>query len=201
MLKPHIKLSSIVLYFLSFRELREDDPKRDRDRRRRRSKSRDRRDRSRSKDRKRRSRSRDKERGERDGKRSRSKDKNRRRRSRSRDRAEKRKSRSRSKDRRRSRTPPRLRLGPRRRSSRSPQKDDAPLSPEERDARTVFCMQLSQRVRARDLEDFFSSVGKVRDVRMITCNKTRRFKGIAYVEFGEIDSVGLVGSQLVKLCM
>ncbi len=85
-----------------------------------------------------------------------------------------------------------MRLGPRRRSSRSPTKDDAPLTPEERDARTVFCMQLSQRVRARDLEDFFSSVGKVRDVRMITCNKTRRFKGIAYVEFGEIDSVALV---------
>lgn len=37
------------------------------------------------------------------------------------------------------------------------------LSPEERDARTVFCMQLSQRVRARDLEEFFSSVGKVED--------------------------------------
>jgi hypothetical protein len=35
------------------------------------------------------------------------------------------------------------------------------LSPEERDARTVFCMQLSQRIRARDLEEFFSSVGKV----------------------------------------
>jgi len=34
------------------------------------------------------------------------------------------------------------------------------LTPEERDARTVFCMQLSQRVRARDLEEFFSSVGK-----------------------------------------
>jgi len=53
-------------------------------------------------------------------------------------------------------------------------------------------MQLSQRVRARDLEDFFSAVGKVRDVRMITCNKTRRFKGIAYVEFKDIESVALV---------
>lgn len=35
------------------------------------------------------------------------------------------------------------------------------LTPEERDMRTVFCMQLSQRVRARDLEEFFSPVGKV----------------------------------------
>lgn len=69
------------------------------------------------------------------------------------------------------------------------------LSPEERDARTVFVMQLSQRIRARDLEEFFSSVGKVRDVRMITCNKTRRFKGIAYIEFKDPESVSLVSRQ------
>ena len=48
------------------------------------------------------------------------------------------------------------------------------LTPEERDARTVFVMQLSQRVRARDIEEFFSSVGKIRDVKLIICNKTRR---------------------------
>ncbi|PNF34319.1 RNA-binding protein 39 [Cryptotermes secundus] len=77
------------------------------------------------------------------------------------------------------------------------------LSPEERDARTVFCMQLSQRIRARDLEEFFSSVGKVRDVRLITCNKTRRFKGIAYVEFKDPESVplalGLAGQKLLGI--
>lgn len=66
------------------------------------------------------------------------------------------------------------------------------LPPEERDLRTVFCMQLSQRIRAKDLEEFFSSVGKVRDVRLITCNKTRRFKGIAYIEFKDAESVPLV---------
>lgn len=70
------------------------------------------------------------------------------------------------------------------------------LTPEERDARTVFCMQLSQRIRARDLEEFFSSVGKVQDVRLITCNKTRRFKGIAYVEFKDPESVTLVSIHL-----
>lgn len=53
-------------------------------------------------------------------------------------------------------------------------------------------MQLSQRIRARDLEEFFSAVGKVRDVRLITCNKTRRFKGIAYIEFKDPESVALV---------
>ena len=83
---------------------------------------------------------------------------------------------------------------------RSPQTE---LSPEERDARTVFCMQLSQRVRARDLEEFFSSVGKVRDVRLITCNKTKRFKGIAYIEFKDPESValalGLSGQRLLGI--
>ena len=64
-------------------------------------------------------------------------------------------------------------------------------------------MQLSQRVRARDVEDFMSSVGKVRDVKLIVCNKTRRFKGIAYVEFKDLESVplalGLSGKKLVKI--
>ena len=35
------------------------------------------------------------------------------------------------------------------------------LNPEERDARTIFCMQLAARIRPRDLEEFFSAVGKV----------------------------------------
>lgn len=64
-------------------------------------------------------------------------------------------------------------------------------------------MQLSQRVRARDLEEFFSSVGKVRDVRLITCNKTKRFKGIAYIEFKDPESValalGLSGQRLLGI--
>ncbi|KAK9719774.1 RNA recognition motif [Popillia japonica] len=64
-------------------------------------------------------------------------------------------------------------------------------------------MQLSQRIRARDLEDFFSAVGKVRDVRLITCNKTRRFKGIAYIEFRDPESValalGLSGQKLLGI--
>ncbi|XP_035829313.1 RNA-binding protein 39 isoform X2 [Aplysia californica] len=140
-------------------------------------KYRDRRSRSRSKDRRRREKERD------------------RRRSRSRDRDHERRRRSRS---------------PRRRRSRSAQRTDQPhadkertdqphadkgrepeLTPEERDIRTVFCMQLSARIRPRDLEEFFSSVGKVRDVRLITDNKTRRSKGISYVEFADPESVPL----------
>lgn len=60
-------------------------------------------------------------------------------------------------------------------------------------------MQLSQRIRAKDLEEFFSSVGKVRDVRLITCNKTRRFKGIAYIEFKDAESVPLVSFESTKM--
>ncbi|XP_029358719.1 LOW QUALITY PROTEIN: RNA-binding protein 39-like [Echeneis naucrates] len=155
-----------------------------------------------------RSRSRDKKRSRsRDRKRSRSRE---RKRSRSRDR---RRSRSRSRERRRSRE----RGGRyrdhhkhrRRTRSKSPlRKEKSPirqpidnLTPEERDARTVFCMQLAARIRPRDLEDFFSAVGKVRDVRMISDRNSRRSKGIAYIEFVEANSVplaiGLTGQRLL----
>ncbi|KAK7067779.1 RNA-binding protein 39 [Halocaridina rubra] len=152
--------------------------------------------RSRSRDRRRRSKSRDKKRG------SKSKDRTRRSRSRSKERSRKSKSRSkerkrksRSKDRRRSRSRDRRRSRSR---SKTPKIE---LSVEERDARTVFCMQLSSRIRSRDLEDFFSVVGKVNDVRIITDAKTRRSKGIAYVEFVDVESVplalGLSGQKIL----
>jgi len=35
------------------------------------------------------------------------------------------------------------------------------MNPEERDARTVVCMQLASRIQSEDLQEFFSSVGKV----------------------------------------
>ncbi|XP_010864906.2 RNA-binding protein 39 isoform X2 [Esox lucius] len=100
-------------------------------------------------------------------------------------------------------------LSRRRSRSRSPfKKEKSPirqpidnLTPEERDARTVFCMQLAARIRPRDLEDFFSAVGKVRDVRMISDRNSRRSKGIAYIEFLEANSVplaiGLTGQRLL----
>lgn len=40
-------------------------------------------------------------------------------------------------------------------------------------------------------EEFFSSVGTVRDVRIIIDSKTRRLKGIAFVEFWEEEAVPL----------
>ncbi|XP_034552499.1 RNA-binding protein 39b isoform X2 [Notolabrus celidotus] len=127
--------------------------------------------------------------------------------------------RSRSRERHRSRSRSKERSGRyrarkspirKRSKSRSPpfKKEKSPirqpidnLTPEERDARTVFCMQLAARIRARDLEDFFSAVGKVRDVRMISDRNSRRSKGIAYIEFVEASSVplaiGLTGQRLL----
>ncbi|KAJ8332707.1 hypothetical protein SKAU_G00424960 [Synaphobranchus kaupii] len=102
-----------------------------------------------------------------------------------------------------------IKISRRRSKSRSPfKKDKSPvrepidnLTPEERDARTVFCMQLAARIRPRDLEEFFSAVGKVRDVRMISDRNSRRSKGIAYIEFVEVNSVplaiGLTGQRLL----
>ncbi|XP_061216973.1 probable RNA-binding protein 23 [Neopsephotus bourkii] len=136
--------------------------------------------------------------------RSRSRERRSRHRSRSRDRRRGGGSRSRSRDRRRDERA-RRRFG----HSKSPlYREKSPvreplgsLSPEERDARTVFCMQLAARIRPRDLEDFFSAVGKVRDVRIISDRNSRRSKGIAYVEFCDIQSVplaiGLTGQRLL----
>ena len=187
--------------FLQFNRKRRRSRSRDRDRKREKSKEKDRkRSRSREKEREKRDKDRDRD-GDR--KRDREKSKDRHRRSKSREKSktkdsEKRKrSRSRSKDRRRrSRSPvvgnDRWGSGRRYRSrSRSPLRSYEELPPEERDQRTVFCMQLAARVRVRDLEEFFSSVGKVREVRLIMDNKTRRHKGIAYIEFYDISSVPL----------
>jgi RNA-binding protein 39 len=93
------------------------------------------------------------------------------------------------------------------------------LTPEERDLRTVFCkrkfsilnltlivflgMQLAAMIRPRDLEEFFSRVGKVRDVRLITDPRTRRSKGVAYVEFRDLACVqaalALSGEKLLGI--
>lgn len=169
------------------------------------SKSRDRKH-SRSRDR-----SRDRDQHRRRSSRSRSRDWQRRHRSHSWDHQHSSESRSRAprrENRVRYRSPP-LAAGHRYGHSKSPHfREKSPvrepvdnLSPEERDARTVFCMQLAARIRPRDLEDFFSAIGKVRDVRIISDRNSRRSKGIAYVEFCEIQSVplaiGLTGQRLL----
>ncbi|XP_078458212.1 RNA-binding protein 39 isoform X2 [Lampetra fluviatilis] len=90
---------------------------------------------------------------------------------------------------------------PRGKFGNAPRPSTSTLTPEERDSRTVFCMQLAARIRAKDLEEFFSAVGKVRDVRLISDRNSRRSKGIAYIEFVDLDSVplaiGLTGQRLL----
>nr|CAB3265477.1 RNA-binding protein 39-like [Phallusia mammillata] len=124
-----------------------------------------------------------------------------------------RRSRSRSKDRhrrRRSRSHERRRKksrSPRHRSPRRKEKTPTPPpkprspSPPDRDARTIFCYQLAQRIRTRDLEEFFSAVGKVREVKLIQDKHSKRSKGIAYVEFKDLESVplalGLSGQKVL----
>nr|XP_054748624.1 RNA-binding protein 39-like [Lytechinus pictus] len=71
----------------------------------------------------------------------------------------------------------------------SPVRDDPDA--DTRDARTVFVMQLSQRAKERELKEFFSSVGKVRTVKIITDRNSRRSKGVGYVEYDCADSVPL----------
>ncbi|KAI8149312.1 hypothetical protein BJV82DRAFT_642019 [Fennellomyces sp. T-0311] len=101
--------------------------------------------------------------------------------------------RSRSRDRRRRSRSPRRRRDEsadrkerRRRRARSP---SPPIPEEVRDRRTIFVMQLAARLTSRELEDFFSQAGKVRDARIISDRNSRRSKGVGYVEFYQEESV------------
>ncbi|AQL09640.1 Splicing factor CC1-like [Zea mays] len=59
----------------------------------------------------------------------------------------------------------------------------------ERDQRTVFAYQLSLKADERDVYEFFSRAGKVRDVRLIMDRNSRRSKGVGYIEFYDAMSV------------
>uniref|UniRef100_A0AC35GMK6 RRM domain-containing protein n=1 Tax=Panagrolaimus sp. PS1159 TaxID=55785 RepID=A0AC35GMK6_9BILA len=104
--------------------------------------------------------------------------------------------------RRRRRSPPWRRTtrlpGPERRdvmyfqpSHSMPEGANPNMTPDERDERTIFILQLARDTKPTDLETFFESVGPVRDVRIITDSRTGRSKGIAYIEFWERESVAL----------
>ncbi|RKP36475.1 hypothetical protein BJ085DRAFT_9391, partial [Dimargaris cristalligena] len=74
----------------------------------------------------------------------------------------------------------------RRRDSR----EDSPVMDEsQRDARTIFVMQLSGRIRRSDLYHFFAKVGRVRQAQIILDRYSGRSKGIGYVEFYDKDTV------------
>ncbi|KAH8924392.1 splicing factor CC1-like protein [Atractiella rhizophila] len=68
--------------------------------------------------------------------------------------------------------------------------------------RSVFVSQLSARVGDRELVAFFNSqAGEVREGRVIVDRISRRSKGVAYVEFRDVDTVskaiGLSGTKLL----
>ncbi|KAL1929851.1 hypothetical protein VTP01DRAFT_1005 [Rhizomucor pusillus] len=118
--------------------------------------------------------------------------------SRSRSRSRGARRRSRSRDRRRySRSPRRRSRSPRRRSRSYDRRDrrrrakspSPPIPEEDRDRRTVFVTQLAARLTSRELEEFFSQAGRVRDARIIADRNSRRSKGVGYVEFYQEESV------------
>ncbi|KAJ6739889.1 SPLICING FACTOR (PAD-1) putative-RELATED [Salix purpurea] len=64
-----------------------------------------------------------------------------------------------------------------------------PEADPERDQRTVFVYQMPLKAAERDVYEFFSKAGKVRDVRVIMDRNSRRSKGVGYVEFYDSMSV------------
>ncbi|KAI9396727.1 hypothetical protein POPTR_004G177000v4 [Populus trichocarpa] len=78
------------------------------------------------------------------------------------------------------------------RESRYKERKEEAVEPEvdpERDQRTVFAYQISLKADERDVYEFFSRAGKVRDVRLIMDRNSRRSKGVGYIEFYDAMSV------------
>ncbi|KAG2454354.1 hypothetical protein HYH02_001379 [Chlamydomonas schloesseri] len=59
----------------------------------------------------------------------------------------------------------------------------------ERATRTIFVFNLSLKAEERDLFQFFSKVGRVVDIRLITDKNTKKSRGLAYVEFARVEEV------------
>ncbi|CAE6093302.1 unnamed protein product [Arabidopsis arenosa] len=74
-------------------------------------------------------------------------------------------------------------------SRRHRDKKDEPEADPERDQRTVFAYQMPLKATERDVYEFFSKAGKVRDVRLIMDRNSRRSKGVGYIEFYDVMSV------------
>ncbi|MES1902501.1 MAG: RNA-binding protein 39 [Paramarteilia canceri] len=78
----------------------------------------------------------------------------------------------------------------REKSSRDHRKEvEEELAPEERDVRTVMCLNLSNKISEGTLKEFMKGCGRIRGVKIIRDPNTGKSKGIAYVEFREIESV------------
>ncbi|XP_078441961.1 uncharacterized protein LOC144711784 isoform X2 [Wolffia australiana] len=76
-----------------------------------------------------------------------------------------------------------------------------PEADPERDQRTVFAYQINLKADERDVYEFFSRAGKVRDVRLIMDRNSRRSKGVGYIEFYDVMSVPMaiaLSGQLLR---
>ncbi|KAE9601303.1 putative splicing factor, RBM39, splicing factor RBM39, linker [Lupinus albus] len=76
-----------------------------------------------------------------------------------------------------------------RRGFRDKKEAAEPEADPERDQRTVFAYQMPLKATERDVYEFFSKAGKVRDVRLIMDRNSRRSKGVGYIEFYDAMSV------------
>lgn len=138
----------------------------------------------RSRDRDRRSRDHDRERSSREH-RSRDRDRDRERDRSSRDRSPERRDRDRKRSSRGSSSDKRSRS-----RSRSPRRAPEPApAPAGRPELTVFVSAIHPKIKERDLFEFFASHGRVEDVRIIRDSRTKKSKGLAYVEFHALEDV------------
>ncbi|PON83538.1 Splicing factor-like protein [Trema orientale] len=178
------------------REKERDRERREKERDRDKEREREKRDKDKEKEKEKERRERDKDREERErSRRSRSRsdrdEKSRRSRSPSRSDREERSRRSRSRSDRDREIREREREIEMRESRRFKDKKEAvePEADPERDQRTVFAYQMPLKANERDVYEFFSKAGKVRDVRLIMDRNSRRSKGVGYIEFYDAMSV------------
>ncbi|KAF3440506.1 hypothetical protein FNV43_RR18790 [Rhamnella rubrinervis] len=176
------------------RERRDKDRERDKERERERERRERDKEKERERERREREKERDKEREDRENSRrsrSRSDREDRSRRSRSRSDREERSRRSMSRSDRERELLEREREIELRDSRRLKEKKEVaePEADPERDQRTVFAYQMPLKATERDVYEFFSKAGKVRDVRLIMDRNSRRSKGVGYIEFYDAMSV------------
>ncbi|KAI4370770.1 hypothetical protein MLD38_019080 [Melastoma candidum] len=76
-----------------------------------------------------------------------------------------------------------------------------PEADPERDQRTVFAYQMPLKASERDVYEFFSKAGKVRDVRLIMDRNSRRSKGVGYIEFFDAMSVPMAIAMCGQLLL
>lgn len=103
----------------------------------------------------------------------------------------------------RSRRPPRERIdsGPHR-ERRNERVTTPPVPEEDQDRRTVFIQQLVVRATRKDITNFCSQVGNVKDVNIVVDRNSGRSKGFGYVTFSTVEeatnSLSLTGKKLMN---